>query len=275
MNLRESKLIRALMCASMLVSISPLPLLAQEAPKAAPAVASPDVSTTLQKARESIKGGQYDQAIETLQGVIGQPQQRTETLRDAYLLLIKAFIYQGNDLKGKDQRRQQALLDYEKARGLIAECLRVPELRHTQPEPEPESPGEMIQFFKDVRAQIFGSFRVSELSPEGAVVLFDADTLRNEPGSSTHGDIDLAVGRHMVVVRYPGFRDVTEEVAIAPGSTLERQYQLSRPGHRMWYASGAAVLLGGGLAAILGRKSSGTAAPQPLDGPPPPPTRPQ
>src|ERR1041384_3945632 len=50
-----------------------------------------------------------------------------------------------------------------------------------------ESPSEMIQFFKDVRAQIFGSFRVSELSPEGAVVLFDADTLRNEAGSWMHG----------------------------------------------------------------------------------------
>src|ERR1043166_3430423 len=85
--------------------------------------------------------------------------------------------------------------------------------------------------------------RAAEASPECATVLFAADTLRNDAGSSMHVDSDLAVGQHMVVVRYPGYRDVTDQVAIAPGATLERQYELSKPGHRVWYASGAAVLL--------------------------------
>src|SRR4029077_7100382 len=136
---------------------------------------------------------------------------------------------------------------------------------------------EMVAFFKDVRAQLFGSFRVSELSPAGSVVLFDADTLKSEPGDAMRGDTDLAVGPHMVMVRYPGYRDVTEQVTIAPGATLEQPYHLIKPGRRVWYASGAAVFIAGGLAAILGKKSTGpaTTAAQPLPGPPPPPTRPQ
>ena len=276
MRLHEFRLVRALVCASMLISSSPSSLMAQNAQHAS-AAAPMDVESTIQNARESIKNGRYDQAIETLQDVIKRPQQRTETLRVPYLLLIEAFVYRGNDFRCREPGRQASLQNYEKARALIAECLRVRELRHTRPEPATDYPDEMVASFKDVRAQIFGSFRVSDVSPAGAVVLFDADTLKGEPGSAMREDTDLAVGQHRVIVHYPGYREVAENVTIAPGSTLEQPYHLTRPDRRVWYASGAAVFLAGGLAAILGKKAAGTGTTtaQPLGGPPPPPARPQ
>lgn len=272
MRLHESRLVCALLCASLIVSGSPLPLLAQDAPP--PPVAAPaDAEAALQRARESIKSGEYDQAIETLKGLIGQPRLRVETLRETYLLLIKAYVYHGNDYKRKEQGREASILHYNAARERIAECLRIPELRHTRPEPESDYPEEMVTFFKDVRAQILGSFRVSSVSPAGAIALMDSDTLRTAPGDLARGDVDLSVGQHLVVVRYPGFRDVTEQVTIAPGATLERSYQLTKRRGRLWYASRVGVALGvvGGIVAVLARPGA-TSSPTPLPEAPPPPT---
>src|SRR3989442_15287298 len=118
MRLREFRLVRALVCANMLVSISPLPLLAQDAGRAA-AAAPMGVESPLQNARESIKNGRYDQAIQTLEDVIGHPQVRTETMRTAYLLLIETYVYRGNDSRCKEPGRQASLQNYEKARARI------------------------------------------------------------------------------------------------------------------------------------------------------------
>ena len=272
MRLHESRLICALLCANLIVSISPLPLLAQDALQV-PVTAPAEPEAALQQARELIKSGEYDQAIETLKGLIGQPQRRIEILRETYLLLIKTYVYLGNDNKRKEQGRETSILHYNAARERIAECLRIRELRHTRPEPETDYPEEMVAFFKDVRAQIFGSFRVSDVSPAGAIVLFDADTLRTSPGDVAQGDVDLGVGQHLVVVRYPGFRDATEEITIEPGATLARSYQLKKRRGRLWYASrvGAALGVVVGVVAVLVRPGAGE-SPTPLPGAPPPPT---
>jgi len=273
MRLHESRLIRALLCASMIVSISPLPLLAQGVPQV-PVATPADPEVALQETRDLIKSGEYDQAIEKLKGLIGQTQRRTETLRKAYLLLIKTYVYRGNVYKREEQERETSHFYYDAARERIAECLSIRELRHTRPEPETDYPEEMVAFFKDVRAQILGSFRVPGVSPADAVVLLDADTLCASPGNVARGDVDLRVGQHLVTVRYPGFRDVTEEITIAPGVTLERSYQLTKRRGRLWYASrvGAAVGVVVGVVAVLVRPGTGE-SPTPLPGAPPPPTR--
>jgi len=256
----------------MSVSTWPLPLLAQDAPQV-PVTAPADSEATLEQARELIKSGEYDQAIETLQSLIGQPQRRMEILREAYLLLIKTYVYLGNDYKRKEQGRETSILHYNAARERIGECLRIRELRHTRPEPESDYPGEMVAFFKDVRAQIFGSFRVPGVSPMGSIVLLDADTLRSSPGDAARGDVDLNVGRHFVIVRHPGYRDVTEELAIAPGATLERSYQLTKRRGQLWYATRVGVALGVvvGVVAVLARPQA-VNSPTLLPGAPPPPT---
>src|SRR5262249_20005859 len=153
---------------------SPLPILAQGT-SVQPATEQAISGAVLQDARNAIKDRQYEHAIVLLQGVITRPQQGIETLREAYLLLIKAFVYQSNEVRDRDLGT--AKLCYDQAKALIGRCLAVRELRHTRPEPESEYPREMVDAFRDVRGQIFGSFRVSELTPEGALVLFDADTL--------------------------------------------------------------------------------------------------
>ncbi len=280
MRTSDHKLVCAVLCAILIAAISPAQLLAQFAapmPSAPPmpATAPADRDGALVTARVLIKSGDYDRAIEMLRGLIEQAQNRNETLREAYLLLIKAHVYVGNDFKQKEQGRENARLNYDRAYTLIRECLQIRELRHTHPKPDSLYPSEMITAFNEARHQIFGSFRVTALSPPDAVVLFDADTLRTIAGENALGDVDLSVGKHLVVVRAPGYRDVTEAITIAPGITESRPYQLTKNRGAVWYATraGAALGLVGGLVAILVKPGGGDGMPpaQPLGGPPPPP----
>lgn len=263
---------------------SPVPALAEslqsagrENLTAGPSRPDGDPDASLDQARELIKDGDYDHAIEILRAAIERARSRVATLRNAYLLLIKTYVFLGNDFKFKPQGREASNLNYQEAKALIAECLGIRELRHTHPEPASEYPEEMIRFFAEGRSRIFGSFRVAELEPAGAVVLLDADTLRALPGDSLIGDVDLAVGKHLVVVRARGYKDVTEEITISPNSTLERPYHLARRRGAAWYATigaGAAGVVGGLIALVAsGGESSTTPALEPLPPAPPPPSR--
>jgi len=270
-RLHESAVFRAWVALLVLLTLTPVSVVAQPAPPAG------DPLSLLKDARESMKNGLYDQAIETLESVLGRPQQRTETMREAYLLLIKAFVYQGSDYASRGQKAQ-ANLDFDKARDLVRECLQIPELRHTRPESEAEYPPREHELFRDVRAELFGSFRVSGVTPPSAVILFDADTLRAAAGESWRGDSDLLASKpHMVIVRSPGYRDFTEEVSLAPGETVERSYILHKPSHVAWYASGGALALAGTLVAAFAHKSGGATPEAPLGPPLDPPShgRPQ
>lgn len=274
-RLRNSRLVPAFLCLSLGSGFLPLSVFSGEAGAQPVEQRAQAADASLDEARELIKTGDYDRAIEILRAAIVQSKSQAGRLRDAYLLLIKTYVFLGNDLKLKPQGREASNLNYKAARELIAECLRIKELRHTRPEPASEFPPEMTAFFSEVRGQIFGSFRVVGTEPRNAVVLFDSDTLRMSPGDSLLGDVDLAVGPHLVVVRATGFKDVTDEVLISPNSTLERSYQLPRRRGGAWYATVATGTAGvvGGLIALLAGKKSETEAAQPLPGAPPPPTR--
>src|SRR5262249_19515900 len=153
-----------------------------------------------------IKSGDYDRAIDDLKGVIGTLQD-VSMLREAYLLLIKTYVFLGNDFKIKPQGREASNLNYKAAHELISDCLRNKALRHTRPEPASEYPPEMVGFFDEERSQMFGAFTVSDVTPAGATVMLDAEPLHALPGRSAVGDVDLAVGRHTVVIRHPGYQD--------------------------------------------------------------------
>jgi hypothetical protein len=104
-------------------------------------------------------------------------------------------------------------------------------------------------------------------------VFLGGDTLRTLPGDSLLGDVDLALGPHLVVVRAPGFKDVTREISISPNSMLEQSYELARRRSRTWYTLVATGTVGvvGGVIALLAGGGKGTVAAEPLPGPPPPP----
>ncbi len=231
-----------------------------------------DVGGSLDEARELIKSGDYDRAIEVLSEAIQKARSQMVELREAYLLLIKTRVTYGNYLKSQPQGRAAAQDSYEQARRTIAECLRTPGLRHTRPEPESEYPPEMIGFFRDVRGQIFGSFRIADLTPAGAIATLDADTLAAADRDSL-GDTDIAVGPHVVIVRATGYRTLTEDVEISPSSTLERSYRLTKKRTARWYAAtlGGAAAVVGGVIALAGGKKTTTSVAQPLPGPPNPP----
>jgi hypothetical protein len=235
-----------------------------------------DTATQLADARELIKNGDYDHAIEALRYAVANSAGNPEQQREAYLLLIKTYVFLGNDYKFKPQGREASNLNYRAARELIAECLSIPALRRTQPEPATDYPPEMIGFFAEVRSRLFGAFRVVGLEPVTAVVLFDGDTLHASGDGVVAAD-DLPVGSHEVAVRAPGHKDLTETVTISPGSTLERSYRLEKKRGAGWYAArigGGLAIIGGTIALIAGNKKDGTTTTEePLPGaPPPPPT---
>lgn len=267
----RSRELAVLLCAALLHAALPIASLAQgSAPGPPPATLAGPVS--LDRARELIKDGEYDGAIEILKGAIGAG--RTPQLQQAYLLLIKTYVFLGNDLKFKPQGREASNLNYQEARKLIAECLRTPGLRHTEPVPASDYPPEMIEMFRSVRGTIFGSFRVARLEPPAAIVLLDADTLRTFPGDSLLGDVDIPVGQHLVHLRAAGYNHVDEQVVIPPGSVLERSYRLARKRGPVWYATASSVAAAAVIGAFaIGRNgSNGPSPPGLLPGAPPPPT---
>lgn len=256
-----------------------------------------DVDGALDSARELLRDGDYDRAIETLRPVLDEaraaalPPDSTgfgvdasadvdplavRRLRDAYLLLIKTHVFLANDLKFKPQGRTASNLNYDEARRLIAECLTVHALRRTQADPVADPP-EMVQFFDEVRRRMFGGFRVVAVDPSESFVLLDGDTLETIPEEDAYaGDMYLAVGTHEVVVRAraPGYHEFVDHIAISPDVTLERSYFLPKRRGWLWYALwGTGIGAAGGLIAAIagGGGDGGVSALTPLPDAPGPP----
>jgi hypothetical protein len=233
-----------------------------------------DLAPRLREARDCLKNGDYERAIDLLRTAIERARNRLPELQDAYLLLIKTYVLRGNEYKLDIQGRTTSELYYQYARQEIVKCLGTRELRHTQPVPVSEYPPEMVDLFAKVRREIFGSLRVVDLTPLDATVLCDADTLRAPLTDSLPGDTDISVGPHLMVVRRIGYRDLTEEVHISPGSVLELRFRLEEKHGAGWYALRGGVLsgaIGGAAWAILAGKDKTATGLQELPGPPPPP----
>jgi hypothetical protein len=268
-----------LLCLTTLALAWPVPVPAQTAaaPGDSTAAASQDVQQQLATARELLKAGDYDRAIELLRGTLEASQGDTAALEDSYLMLVKTYVFLGNDLKFKPQGRMASSLNYKEAKGLIAECLSLPSMHDLKPEPADEYPPEMHELFDEVRREIFGAFRVVRLDPEGAVVVLDADTLQVLPGETFRGETNLPIGAHKVLVRHEGCEDLVDDITISPNAILERSYVLEKKRGKGWYAAwiGGAAVAAGGVAALIaaGASTGDEPAPQPLPGPPGPPAR--
>jgi hypothetical protein len=195
-------------------------------------------------------------------------------LREAYLQLIETYETWGNR-EYRTKGRVAARAFYDKAQSVIEEALRHPELRHLAP--DSSYVDEMIDHFAAVRARIFGKFRVDHLEPAHAVVQLDGRILGVVPGETRIGDDDLAVGPHQVLVQADGYKEYRETIDISPNETTGRHYTLQKKRGPLWYAGwgagAAAVVVGGALVLTAGDEPAST-APQPLPGPPNPPSRP-
>jgi hypothetical protein len=225
---------------------------------------------TVQTAAELIKTGQYERAIELLRDSIERATD-VEFLRECYLLLIKTYVIRGNDYRLDDPLT--ADLWYGTAEETIRSCLLTSGLRHTRVDQTADYPHEMIDLFARVRGELFGSLRIVELEPRDALVTLDGDTLTASP-DGTREEVDLLAGPHMIVVQRAGFAPLTEEIAITPGSTLERPYRLSKRRGPWWYASAAGIATAGIVAIVqltAGSDDGRPSSPEPLPGPPDPP----
>ena len=141
--------------------LSPLAAAAQDAPVS-------DMS--LDQAKELIKNGDYDRAIEALRANLERDKAHPEQLGDTYLQLIKTYVFLGNDYKFRPQGREMSNLNYRAARELIVEVLEKPELRHLKPEPAAEFPPEMITFMRQAPA-IFRQVAIfSDIEPKPRIM---------------------------------------------------------------------------------------------------------
>jgi hypothetical protein len=253
-------------------SLLPAAVRAQGGQPTPAAPATPQSSAAgLDAARDLIRNGEYDGAIEILKRAISAGQ--SAQLRDAYLLLIKTYFFVGNDLKFNPKAGHEAAnLNYQEARKLIGECLRTPGLQHTVPVPASDYPSQMIEAFNEIRGTMFGSFRIAQLEPRDAVALLDADTLRAFAGDTLLGDVDIPVGRHLLHLRAQGYKSVDEEVVIPPGSVLERSYQMTHQRGAVWYATASTLAVGAvaGVVALFQHHSTGSEPGNLPDAPPPP-----
>jgi HAMP domain-containing protein len=258
---------RAVCAASLLLWLSPPQNCVAQAPESAavdssqsvPAVAADEV---LAKARHSLKAAEYDEAIGLLREAIPNLQGDRETLREAYLLLIKTFVTRGNSVRLEPQGRVTSELYYGEAEKTIEECLSIEELRHMTPDPLLDPP-EMIRLVEEVRGRIFGSFRVVKLEPPSALVYLDGRRLFSPEGSAFPGESDIPVGPHKVEVKAEGFRDLTETIQISPNASLERPFTLQKGRGVLWWTTrGALAVAGGvGLALVINRDGGSTTLP--------------
>ena len=264
-------------CSRILALLVPALLLVLLPPIAAPARAQDRASApddVLQQARECLKDGDYDRATEILVAAVHDTSRIPADMGAAYLLLVNTHVQRGNTYTDQPHGRATAELWYREARQTIAECLGIGKLRHLRPVPREDYPPEMVTLFDEVRAEMFGDFRVVDLDPPDAAVILESDTLVAVCDSCPLELRDIPKGPRTVRVVRQGYDTHTEAVDISPNSILERSFALKKQRGPSWYAlrvGGVAAAVAGYLI-ISGSDEEGPAEDQTLPEPPPPPT---
>jgi hypothetical protein len=232
-------------------------------------------AAVLAEARELLKKGEHEQAIELLRPAIDEMAAELaanrEDLREAYLLLINTHVQRSNHFYSIAQERQTGHLWRDKAKTVIVQCLETPGLSDTEPDLARDPP-EMVALFEEVRSEIFGTFRVVKLDPPKARVHLDGEFLGTGEVGLPLERRNLRAGPHVVVVRADGYKDYTEDIDVSPGHTLDLKYALKKKaGKATWgLRAGLVAAAAVGVAALVDG-GSGASAPTPLPDPPPPP----
>jgi hypothetical protein len=234
----------------------------------------------LTDANTRLNEGAYQPAKEILDAILADSTATVEERQRAHLLTIKLYVLAANDADGKgddfnaEENRSRASRE-------ITRCLEIPELRNTLPNPPQDFPQPMGTLFEQVRAGLFGSFRVKSLEPKNAIVVLDGDTLFHAAGQlpaedNVYARRDGKPVEHTVVIEADGYKKQISTFEIDPSTVYTPEFVLDKGcGLPCWALRGGIVAAAIGAGAILlpsGGQSSQTE--QPLPSPPNPPGSP-
>ena len=217
-----------------------------------PSMATPEDQTIYEKFEEvsSLRSqGQYEQAIEILQGIIIEYSGSEEILRRAYSDLVFTLL-------SKEDIDTAA----EIAKGAL---YRFPDLKA-----DPVYfPPRVDEVYDDLRSRIFGSLNVAT-RPESCSVFLGDEFVGFSPLSVQY----VRVGEYALKATKPGHNDEITLIHIEPGQPTSVPLSLQRDRGRTWWLLrvGPAVLVTGVLLALQLRGEK-TSEPSQLPGPPPPP----
>lgn len=212
--------------------------------------AGEEISTVWDRIAELRLRGDYEAAIDMLEEVIREHADTDQILRHAYNHLIFTLILMRDDARAEAKA--------EEALG------RFPDLHA----PPPAFPDRMNTTYERLRRRMYGALQITTDPDESRVFLngaYRGTTPLNIPFIRT-GDYDLLISQ-------TGYEDHVGSLVIGPNQTLTQDISLDKHRGTGWWLMriGAGAVVGTAIALIA--NSGGTESPQPLPGPPDPPTR--
>lgn len=196
--------------------------------------------------------GQYDKAIEILRGIITEYSKSDEVLRRAYCDLVFTLMSK-QDADGAAQSAREALL-------------RFPELAA-----DPVYfPPRVNELYDQLRNELYGALHVLT-KPDSCRVFLGEAFMGFSP---LHVEY-VRVGDYVMNLSKSGYKDEASPLRIEPGSPTSVQLSLQRERGKKWWLlrTGPGAVLAGVLAYLGLRGEEAAAAPEPLPGPPSPPTQ--
>ena len=196
--------------------------------------------------------GQYDKAIEVLQGIIAEYSKSDEVLRRAYCDLVFTLMSKP-DADGAAQRAREALLRFP---NLTADPVYFPP--------------RVNELYDQLRNQLYGALHVLT-KPDSCRVFFGEKFVGVSP---LHVEY-VRVGDYVMNLSKSGYKDETSPLRIEPGSPTSVQLSLQRERSKKWWLlrTGPGAVVAGVLVYLGFRGKEGAAALEPLPGPPSPPTQ--
>lgn len=195
--------------------------------------------------------GKYGAAVEILRGIIAEFAKSDEILRRAYSDLVFTLLSM-QDESGAGESARQALSRYP---DLTADPVFFPP--------------RVNELYDNLRNQMYGSLNVVS-KPESCRVFLGETFMGAAPLSVKY----VLVGDYTLNLSKSGYKDEASPVRIEPGSPTSVQLALQKERGKKWWLTRVApgVILAGALAYFGLKGDEGTPAPEPLAGPPPPPT---
>ncbi|MBN1164845.1 MAG: PEGA domain-containing protein [Candidatus Krumholzibacteriota bacterium] len=195
--------------------------------------------------------GEFDRAIEMLNGIITKFSGREEVLRLAYNHLVYSYFLK-NDQSGA---RDKARLALEEFPDLEADVINFP--------------SRMNQIYDGLRREMFGSLSITK--PEGCSVFLDDRYIGD---TSLHLPL-VKEGRYTLKLTKNGYNEYRENIIVLPDGKHNLEISLERQRNKRWWlyrAGPAALALLAGLL-LLGGEDARPVEPLPLPEPPDPPTQ--
>lgn len=194
--------------------------------------------------------GEYDSAIEKLSEIIKRYLDSDEVLKLAYNHLVQTYQEKG-DTAGARQSAREAL---ERFPDLTADEISFPRF--------------VNDYYDELRREMFGSLTI--LKPKGCRVFLNEVHVGETPL-----ELDLVrVGEYELTLTKSGYHDYADRIEIQPDLKLEKTVSLeAKKGFRWWaYRVGAGVVAASLLAVGLTGGGEAEPPPEPLPGPPDPPS---